>query len=364
MTCLSSLIGRIAPLAGEALKLLPPETAHRLTLQGLAAGLGPRFPAPDDPALAQTLWGRRFASPVGLAAGFDKNAEAMSGVLALGPGFLEIGAVTPRPQRGNPKPRVFRLSEDRAIVNRLGFNNQGMEAAARRLRRWREAGGTGIVGVNLGANKDSADRGADFETVLSALWGLCDFYTVNVSSPNTERLRDLQGKEALSALLSAMVARRAALSAASGFDAPILVKIAPDLSDGEIEDVAEAALAAGIDGIVATNTTLERPATLRSPQAAEQGGLSGAPLFDRSTEVLRRLALRTEGKATLIGVGGVETGAQASAKIRAGASLVQLYTGLVYRGPGVFHSIAQELSEILRRGGAQHIGDIIGADLR
>lgn len=351
----------VAPYAGAALRLLPAETAHSLTLRSLAAGFGPSYGALADPSLVTQLWGRRFPTPIGLAAGFDKNAEAVDALLALGPGFVEIGAITPRPQPGNPKPRVFRLVEDQAIINRLGFNNAGVQAAHRNLQARHAVGG--VVGVNIGANKNSVDRIADYETVLRDLWGLCDFYTLNVSSPNTERLRDLQGKEALGELLLRLVRTRDGLAAESGVNAPLLVKIAPDLTDREVEDVAEVALFAGVDGVVATNTTTERPSGLHGRAARQQGGLSGPPLFERSTSVLRRLAARTEGRMPLVGVGGVSTGEQAYDKIKAGASLVQLYTGLVYRGPRVFRDVAEELSALLRRDGFAHVEQAVGQEV-
>lgn len=347
-------------LAAEALKLAPAETAHDLTLKALAAGLGPIVPAPDDPILRTEVFGLAFKTPVGLAAGFDKNAEAVEGVLALGPGFVEIGAVTPRPQAGNPKPRVFRLKEDAAIINRLGFNNAGLPAVHERLRLRRAKGG--VVGVNIGANKNSVDRMADYETVLRDLWGLADFFTVNVSSPNTEKLRDLQGRAALGRLLGRLVADRDALASESGISAPVLLKIAPDLSESEMGDVAEVAMFAKVDGIVATNTTVARPKSLRSSAAKESGGLSGAPLFERSTAALLRMRQLTEGRLPLIGVGGVSNGAQAYAKIRAGASLVQLYTALVFKGPTVFRVIAVELAAALRRDGFSSVAEAVGVD--
>lgn len=350
-----------AGLASKAMRLAPPEVAHRLAIRALAAGLGPRFPTPSDGRLEIRLWDIEFPTPIGLAAGFDKNAEVVDAVLGLGAGFTEVGAITPRPQKGNPKPRVFRLPEDEAVINRLGFNNDGLPGAHERLRDRRAKGG--IVGVNIGANKNSVDRMADYETVLRDLWGLCDFYTLNVSSPNTEKLRALQGKAALTELLGRIMGLRDGLASESGVNAPVLVKIAPDLTDAEIEAVAETAIGAGIDGIVATNTTLERAESLKSRHAGEKGGLSGAPLFARSTEVLKRLALRTERKLPLIGVGGVFTGADAYAKIRAGASLVQLYTAMIYRGPGVFHDVATTLAELLKRDGFASAAEAVGADL-
>ncbi|MEO1331288.1 MAG: quinone-dependent dihydroorotate dehydrogenase [Pseudomonadota bacterium] len=346
-----------------ALQALPPETAHRLALRALAAGLGPRAATPPDPRLAVDLWGLSFPNPIGVAAGFDKNAEAPDALAAMGAGFVEIGAVTPRPQAGNPKPRLFRLAEDRAAINRMGFNNEGLARIAERLAR-RKSDSKTIVGANLGANKDSPDRRADYEQVLEGLWGLCAFYTVNVSSPNTERLRDLQGRDALTELLARMVFARDRLAAGSaGAKPPLLVKIAPDLSDAELADVAAVACETGLDGIVATNTTLARPASLKSPHASEKGGLSGAPLKARSTEVVRALARLTEGRIPIIGVGGIETAEDAYEKIRAGAALVQLYTALAYRGPELMPELTEGLSRLLDRDGFDTVAQAVGADL-
>lgn len=347
-------------LGMKALRTLDPEAAHGWALRALAAGLGPRARGAPDPMLAVELWGRRIANPVGVAAGFDKNAVAPDAILAMGAGFVEIGAVTPRPQQGNPRPRLFRLTQDRAVINRMGFNNQGAEAIARRLRA--RGGRPGLVGANIGANKDSADRIADYVAALGALWGLCGFYTVNVSSPNTEKLRDLQGRAALVALLGRVLAERDRLIAAQGGGAPVLLKIAPDLTEPEIADVAAAALETGVDGIIATNTTIARPEGLRSPHRGEAGGLSGAPLFERSTQALRQLRRATEGRLPLIGVGGVDSARTAYAKIRAGASLVQLYSAMVFQGPGLPARIAAELPALLRADGFETLSQAVGAD--
>ncbi len=348
-------MSRLDRLGLAAMRLLDPETAHRLALRALAMGLAPSPGPVTSPRLAGEVMGLALPNPVGIAAGFDKNAEAVGPALRLGFGFMEIGAVTPRPQPGNPRPRLFRLVEDRAVINRFGFNNEGMEAVAERLAA---APRTGVVGVNLGANKDSADRAADFAAVLRRFAGLADFFTVNVSSPNTERLRDLQGPEALERLLG--LCRDARDEAAPG--APLLVKIAPDLSDEELAAVAKVALARGIDGIVATNTTLSREG-LRGVHAGEAGGLSGQPLFARSTETLRKLARLTEGRLTLVGVGGIGSPEQAYAKIRAGARLVQLYSAMVYEGAGLGATIAEGLDRLLERDGFGHVSEAVGADL-
>ncbi|MEM1313519.1 MAG: quinone-dependent dihydroorotate dehydrogenase [Pseudomonadota bacterium] len=340
-----------------------PETAHGLALRGLrlrhAAGLSPRDGPVRGDRLGGEVWGLTFPNPVGIAAGFDKNAEAVASMLAAGPGFVEIGAATPRPQPGNVRPRLFRLAEDRAAINRFGFNNAGMEVVAARLEAARAKGLQGVVGVNLGANKETEDKAEDYAAVLTRFAGCADFFTVNVSSPNTERLRDLQGRQALEAVARRCLAARDA--AAPG--KPVLVKIAPDLDDAGLDDVAAAVLAADADGIIATNTTLARDG-LRSARAGEAGGLSGAPLFDRSTEVLRGLARRTEGRLPLIGVGGVATAEQAYAKIRAGARLVQLYTAMIYEGPSLPARLAEGLSALLERDGFSSVAEAVGADLR
>jgi dihydroorotate dehydrogenase len=339
-----------------ALRLLDPERAHGLALAALRAGLGPQGGPVRSPRLATRVLGLEFPNPVGVAAGFDKNAEAVDQTLQAGFGFMEIGAVTPRPQPGNPRPRLFRLAVDRAAINRFGFNNAGMEAVATRLAK---AERRGIVGVNLGANKDAEDRAADYVAVMRRFDGLANFFTVNVSSPNTEKLRDLQGRAALDALLQRCLAARDGLAQ----PAPVLLKIAPDLTEREVADIAEVCLARGVDGIVATNTTLAREG-LRSANAAEAGGLSGQPLFEGSTEILRLLARRTDGAIPLIGVGGIGSAAQAYAKIRAGASLVQLYTAMVYEGVSLGRRIAEGLDELLAADGFASVTEAVGADLR
>jgi len=325
------------------LRQLPPETSHRATIRLLSAG-GAVLPAalPDDPKLAVTALGLRFPNPIGLAAGFDKDGEVPDAMLKLGFGFVEIGTVTPRSQAGNPKPRLFRLPEDRAVINRMGFNNAGMEAMARRLAKRKR---NGILGINIGANKDSADRIADYRAAFARLAPFADYVTINVSSPNTPGLRTLQGRDELERLLGAVNEERAKLPR------PLLLKIAPDLDDAAIDDVADVALAAGLDGIIATNTTIDRSQGLRSANARETGGLSGAPLFQRSTEVLKALRAKVGSRITLVGVGGIGSGADAYAKIQAGASLVQLYTALAYEGPGLISRIKRELLQCLEQDG-------------
>ena len=363
------------PLIRPLLRALPAEAAHRLTVRALAAGLGglATGPAePDPPSLGQRLWGRDFPNPIGVAAGFDKDAEVPDALLRLGCGFAETGTVTPRPQPGNKKPRIFRLYEDRAVINRLGFNSRGLGPTLARLRaRRRTRPSGGIVGVNLGKNRDSAEAAADYlEGVrlvgrladylegVRLVGRLADYFVVNVSSPNTPGLRDLQRREILDDLLRQVVAARDEVAPGT----PLLVKIAPDLTDEERADIAALAGPSGIDGIVISNTTVARPPGLRSAAAHEAGGLSGKPLFAPSTALLADIYRLTGGNITLVGVGGVASAEDAYAKIRAGASLVQLYTALVFEGPALIGRIKRGLAELLRRDGFSSIAEAIGAD--
>ena len=342
----------IEALGLRALRCLDPEIAHGLALKALNAGLaGGRGPVATG-RLATTIAGLNLPNPIGVAAGFDKNAIAVDAVLRTGFGFCEIGAVTPRPQIGNPRPRVFRLSQDGAAINRFGFNNQGMDAILANLKRHRK---DGVVGVNLGANKDTKDKAQDYIAVLRTFAETADFATVNVSSPNTERLRDLQGRAALEDLLNRVLAARDKLPRR----VPVFLKIAPDLSQDELTDIAEVAMTIGLDAIIATNTTIARDG-LKSPGADETGGLSGAPLFQRSTRVLAALHYMTRGRMPLIGVGGVATAEQAYEKIRAGASAVQLYTGMVYQGVSLGARIARGLDSLLIRDGFSSVQDAVG----
>ena len=347
------------PILRPLLFACEPERAHRLAVRALASGLAPARSTADDPILSTTVFGRHFANPIGMAAGFDKNAEAIDGLFGLGFGFVEIGTVTPRPQDGNPKPRLFRLRADRAIINRLGFNGAGMAAVAERL-----AAGSrrrGILGINIGKNRDSPDAAADYAAVTRALGRFADYLVINVSSPNTPGLRALQGKDELPALVASV---RAALQDVAGErQVPLLVKIAPDLSSEERADVASIAIGAPVDGLIVGNTTLSRPATLADPCRAEAGGLSGRPLFDLSTTVLRDMRRRTAGRIPLIGVGGVGSGGEAYAKIRAGASLVQLYSALVYEGPALVGRIKRELATLIRRDGFATVAEAVGRDV-
>ncbi|MDA7420584.1 quinone-dependent dihydroorotate dehydrogenase [Tritonibacter multivorans] len=339
-------------LALATLHRFDPEVAHGLSIKALRAGLTP-CPGPVTSARLRTqIAGIDLPNPVGLAAGFDKNAEALKPLSQAGFGFIEVGAATPRPQPGNPKPRLFRLTEDRAAINRFGFNNEGMEAIGARLAdRPRDA----VIGLNLGANKDSQDRAQDFARVLEHCGAHLDFATVNVSSPNTEKLRDLQGKAALSALLAGVVETRNGLNKR----VPIFLKIAPDLDEAGLADVAEVAVESGIDAVIATNTTLDR-AGLASAHKGEAGGLSGAPLFEKSTRILAQLSKRLEGQVPLIGVGGISTAEQAYAKICAGASAVQFYTALVYGGLSLAGDIARGLDTLLKNDGFENVSEAVG----
>ena len=335
-------------LAG--LRRIDPETAHGLALRALNAGLGPRGGPFTSARLATTVAGLQMPNPVGLAAGFDKNASALHALSHSGFGFIEVGAATPRPQPGNPRPRLFRLTADQAAINRFGFNNNGMQAIAHALAL-RPTGG--IIGLNLGANKDSADRAADFATVLAHCGPHIDFATVNVSSPNTEKLRDLQGKTALAALLAGVMDTNGRLVR----PLPIFLKIAPDLTPDEIADLADVANGSGIAGIIATNTTLDRSG-LKSASRDEKGGLSGQPLFEKSTRVLAQLSALTH--LPLIGVGGIGCADQAYQKIRAGASAVQLYTALVYGGLSLVDEITRGLDRLLARDGFANVAQAVG----
>ncbi len=347
-------------LIGPALRLLPPETAHRLTIEALAHGLGPRVEHEDDPILASRVWDLDFRNPVGLAAGFDKDAQVCEAMLRMGFGFVEVGSITPEPQPGNPKPRLFRLTADGGVINRLGFNSQGHAAAVEQLGRRRH--GDGIVGVNLGKNRDSTDAGSDYARGATLFAGLAEYLVVNVSSPNTPGLRALQGRDELTALLSRVSS--AMDTATSGRSPPLLLKIAPDLAPDDRADIAAVVQEHGVDGLIVSNTTISRPADLQGRDRTEAGGLSGRPLFELSTAVLADMYRLTEGRVPLIGVGGISSGADAYAKIRAGASLVQLYTALIYQGPGLVARIKSELAAALKADGFATVSAAVGADHR
>ena len=347
------MTGALERLGLTLLHRVDPERGHALALRALRSGLAPLPGVVSTPRLKTGLASLALPNPVGLAAGFDKNAEALSPLSRAGFGFVEVGAATPRAQPGNPRPRLFRLTEDRAAINRFGFNNDGMEAIALRLaKRPRNM----VLGLNLGANKDSADRAEDFARVLAHCGPHIDFATVNVSSPNTEKLRDLQGAEALASLLSGVIETRGWLKR----PIPVFLKIAPDLNDTEIEDIAEVALSTGVDAIIATNTTLDRDG-LKSPDRDQTGGLSGAPLFGKSTRVLARLSALTDGKLPLVGVGGISSAEDAYAKICAGASAVQLYTALIYQGFSLAAGIARGLDARLERDGFDNVAQAVGS---
>lgn len=347
-------------LAAAALRRVDPERAHRLAVLALRYGPAPRRGrAPADPALRATVFGLDFPSPVCLAAGFDKSAEAWAGLLRLGCGAVEVGTLTLRPRRGNPRPRVFRLAADRAVINRYGFNNDGLDAGLARLRRRDRA--AGIVGINVGIDGDARDPAAEFAEAVGRAAPLADYLAVNVSSPNTPGLRDLQAADRLDRLLGAAVAARDAATDAPGRP-PLLLKIAPDVSRGEVLEIVEVAVARGAAGLIVGNTTVARPAGLRDPAAREPGGLSGPPLFVRSTRALAWAWLAADGRMPIVGAGGVDGPEAAWAKIRAGASLVQLYTALVYSGPGLFDEIAAGLAARLRDGGYASIAGGAGAD--
>ena len=344
-------------LASGLVRLLPAESAHRFTINALKTGLAKPQPDLDDPRLAVTLpkSGLKLTNPIGLAAGFDKNAEVIAPMLGFGFGFVECGTVTPRPQAGNPRPRLFRLDEDRAVINRMGFNNEGLGMFVRRISATR---GLGVIGANIGANKDSTDRINDYVAGVKAIWPHCSYLTINISSPNTPGLRGLQDRGALEELLGRVgEAVREMDSAIKGH--PVFLKIAPDLDDKAIADIADVVLAqAWLHGLIVSNTTIDRPDTLKSRHKAEQGGLSGAPLMEKSTATLAAMSAAISGKLDLIGAGGISTGADILAKLRAGAQAVQLYSAMVYEGPGIVARLKSELVELLVAADASSISEL------
>ncbi|MGD9867957.1 MAG: quinone-dependent dihydroorotate dehydrogenase [Hyphomicrobiales bacterium] len=350
------MIGPLASLAMPFLRALDPEHAHDLTLKAMEAGLYPRAEGVDDPRLAQELWGLRFPNPLGIAAGFDKDARVFQAILDSGFGFAEAGTLTPLPQAGNPKPRIFRLPGHRAMINRLGFNNGGHTAALARLR----AHYKGIVGVNVGANKDASDRVADYVQGLETFWDVASYFTINVSSPNTPGLRDLQAPSALNELLGRLMERRANLARATGRQPPLLLKLAPDIADEDLPAIVEVISVRKVDGVIVSNTTLSRKEITGATHAKEAGGLSGRPLFLRSTRMLAQVYRLTSGKMPLVGVGGIDSPRAAIDKIEAGASLLQLYTGLVYEGPSLIGRIKSALADHLSSTGTGSISSLAG----
>jgi dihydroorotate dehydrogenase len=344
-------------LALPALHRLDPETAHGLTISALKMWPPVKL-QPDDPRLAVSAFGLAFPNPLGLAAGFDKNAEIPEQILRLGFGFTEIGTVTPKPQSGNPKPRLFRLTQDEAVINRFGFNNAGHAAALRRLERRRVSGG--LIGVNIGANKDAADRALDYVAGIRAFAPVASYFTVNVSSPNTPGLRDLQSEAALDDLLARVIEARDEMMGLTARK-PVLLKIAPDLTLAGLDALVSVARTRGVDGLIVSNTTIKRPVSLRETRLRfESGGLSGKPLFPLSTRMLAETFLRVEGQFPLIGVGGIDSALTAWNKIQAGASLVQLYSALVYHGPGLVQEIKGGLIERMEKENLSSLASVVG----
>lgn len=341
---------------------IDPETSHGLTLKALKAGISPCNARIDNPLLKTTLWDRVFPNPLGLAAGFDKNAEVVGPMLKMGFGFVEAGTVTPRPQEGNPRPRVFRESDSEAVINRMGFPNAGVENFRHNIEKFFEAKPRppGIIGINIGMNKGVEDPAKDYCALVRALGPYADYLTVNISSPNTPGLRNLQARENLIPLLGRIMEERAKSCGSNA--PPLLVKLAPDLTDDQLKDVAACLIEAHIDGVILGNTTLERPDFLPAKFHAQQGGLSGRPLTNKSTEIIRKFYKLTDGKMTIIGAGGISSAQDAYDKIRAGASLVQLYTALVFQGPGLVTEILSGLIQRLQKDGLQNISEAVGKD--
>ncbi len=349
-------------LARPLLFTIEPEKAHGLTLKAMKAGALPSCGRITDMALEQTLWGLKFPNPVGLSAGFDKNAEVIGPSFKMGFGFVEAGTVTPKPQHGNPQPRIFRDPANDAVINRMGFPNGGMNAFKANLEKFLSKGerSPGVIGINIGMNKTQKEPAKDYAVLIKMLAPMADYLTINISSPNTPGLRNLQSREPLLELLSTVKDERR--KACGDHPPPVLVKLAPDLDEAQQEELAQAAMDGGVDGLILTNTTLDRPETLPEKFRSEKGGLSGQPLTDKSTEVVRNFYKLTGGKIPLIGVGGVSNGAQAYEKIKAGASLVQLYSALVFKGPTLANTVNKELLNLLKNDGYANIGEAVGAD--
>jgi dihydroorotate dehydrogenase len=345
-------------LARPFLFRLPPEKAHNMVIEGIKQGL---IPLPKhnvyNSLITETL-DMKFSNPLGLAAGFDKNAEVYNDLLAAGFGFAEVGTITPKPQAGNPQPRIFRLREDEAIINRLGFNNKGMEAVANNIPVGTRL--NGILGINIGKNKDTAHAAEDYTALITTLYTRADYITINISSPNTAGLRDLQKRENLEELIKQIMSERNAQAALANYKVPLLVKIAPDVSPAELEDIVGIALENNVDGLIVSNTTISRPSSLRSEHKTQQGGLSGKPLMDLSTNTLKRTFELSRGKIPLIGVGGVSSAEDVITKMRSGATLVQLYSALVYNGFWLIERIKKDLAEFCDREGIDSLQEIVG----
>jgi dihydroorotate dehydrogenase len=350
-------------LTRPALNLLDPERAHRIAIAALERGLVRGHPQADDPVLGTRVWNLSFANPVGLAAGFDKDAEVVDAMLGFGFAFVEAGTVTPLPQPGNSGQRLFRLDEDEAVINRFGFNSKGVAHFAQKLAS-RKTRAPGLVGANVGKNRDTADGAADYVRGVEAVCALADYIVVNISSPNTPGLRGLQARAPIEDLLTRVIAARRRAAPDPIRPPPLLAKVGPDLDDDQLRDIAEVALQTGVDGLIIGNTTIARPPTLRSRDRDAPGGLSGAPLLGPSTECLRAMYAFTQGRLPIIGCGGIASGADAYGKIRAGASLVQLYSALVFHGPALVGAIKRELANLLRADGFAHVADAVGADHR
>lgn len=351
------MLTAVFELARPLLQVLDPEQAHELTLRSLEAGIYPRAGAPDDARLAAKVWGLDFPNPIGIAAGFDKDARVPDAILGMGFGYAEVGTLTPRPQVGNPRPRIFRLPRDQALINRLGFNNGGHEAALGRLeRRVRQ----GVVGVNVGSNKDAADRVADYVSGIQRFYDVGSYFAVNISSPNTPGLRDLQAPSALDELLARILRARAELVSAGKPQRPVVVKLAPDIAEEDLEPIARVLVERGVDGVAVSNSTLAREGLLETKLASEAGGVSGLPLFHRSTVVLARIYVLTGGRIPLIGIGGIHSPETAIAKLEAGATLLQLYTGLVFEGPGLIARMKKGMLAFLDHNRLTQIGAVTG----
>lgn len=353
--------GLFQSIGRKVLFTFDPEDAHGMSIKALKTGLVPSCASTNDPALRVEIAGLKFPNPLGMAAGYDKNAEVPDALLKLGFGFAEIGTLTPLAQSGNPKPRIFRLVEDNAVINRLGFNNEGHEAAFQRLSSRKNH--PGIVGVNIGANKDSADRVADYVAGIRKFHTLASYFTVNISSPNTPGLRDLQARDSLKELLGKVLEARDEVAAQSGARRSVFLKIAPDLPDASLDDIAAEVGLHPLDGLIISNTTLSRTGLRSAKNTAEAGGLSGAPIFTRSTIVLAKMRQRVGPDLPIIGVGGIDSAKTAIAKIRAGADLVQLYTSMIYRGPGLAAEIIKDMSAALKHDGVSNIAELRDRDV-